>query len=491
MAKFRYGLFRAKRRDGKLYPKWRIRYFKDGKPLHSEIGYTDKGRTEEKAREATRVMEHEEHLKAVGVPVAKKKALPELIEMWLGEMAQSGGKQNYPSSPQHVSNMRSKLAFWVDALGFASPAEVNRAEVLAAARKIPVGASTQEVYIQAIRSFLSWCVKNDFLSRNPLFGHRKQAAEPAFKRRALTVEEALRLLAVTTDRRALIYKGALLTGMRRGELDSLTVGSVDWDAGKIKLEARHAKNRKSSEFYLPAAYQEELYAFSLGRRVDEKLFLGISETHSTKTLRRDLKKAGVAVETPEGRIDFHALRVTFLTWINELGEDVKTVQDLARHSDPRMTFGTYTKSREERLRSVITQTAARLFETSPDIPRLGGSHAGVTQALREFGAPVLIGVSGVRLKSPRADDHDVSEGRDIPGNSQTSPDINQAKANAREFFTAATSPDIPGHSEPGEMSRRSHTLISQITEALSRLPSEDLEAILQAIASMGRGRGVA
>lgn len=487
MVKFRYQLFRAKRRDGKLYPKWRIRYFRDGKAVHAETGYTDKGRTEERAKEHLRELEHEAHLAAVGVPVAKKKPLPELVTMWLTEMAASGGKQQMPAAPQHVENMRTKVAWWIKALKLTTPGDVNRAEVVSKALALPVSKGTQEVYIQALKTFLGWCVRNQFLAFNPLSGHRKQAEAPTFKRRALTVEEALRLLAFTPGRRSLVYKGALLTGMRRGELDALTVGDVDWAAGKISLKAQFAKNRKAAEFYLPAAYLDELFAFSAGKRMADSLYEGISQSQSAKTLQRDLKRAGIPYETADGRIDFHSLRVTFLTWVNELGEDVKTVQELGRHADPRMTFGIYTKAREARLRDVVTRAGSRLLETFSDIPGHAGSHAGVTQALLGAPTPDFIGSNGGARVSRHAGD----DNRDILGHPRTSSDINQAKAHARHLFESATSSDIAGHSETQELSRRRHALLSQVTEALSGLSVDHLETLAQAIASLGRERGVA
>lgn len=487
MAKFRFALFRAKRRDGKLYPKWRIRYFRDAKAIGSEVGYTDKGRTQDKAKDHLRELEHKAHLQAVGAVQIKAKPLKELIALWLGELAAGGGKQNHPASPQHVRQCQLKIAFWVKTLAMTSPQDVNRAEAIAASRQIPVSKGTQDLYVQTLKTFLSWCVKNEFLMRNPLAGYKKQVAAPTFKRRALTVEEALRLLAVTPDRRALTYKAALLTGMRRQELASLTVSSVNWHEGTLHLKAAHAKNRREATFYLPALFLDELYAYAGGLGMSDPLLPGISPSHAAETLGRDLRKAGIPYETPEGRIDFHSLRVTFLTWVNELGEDVKTVQELGRHADPRMTFGIYTKAREARLREVVTRAGSRLLESNPAIPRHTGYHAGITQALPGKNLLVGQGLRGLR------DDADMLQAplESNPAIARTSADIQDAKAEVRHFFETATKTDTAGHSETQELSRRRHALLSQVTEALSRLPSEDLQAILSAIHALGQGRATA
>ena len=41
--------------------------------------------------------------------------------------------------------------------------------------------------------------------------------------------------------------------------------------------------------------------------------------------------------------DFHALRVTYITHLIAGGANAKVAQELARHSDPKLTLGTYTR----------------------------------------------------------------------------------------------------------------------------------------------------
>lgn len=483
----RFQLFRAKDRAGKLYPKWRIKFLEGRRYLEAAIGYTDKGRTEQKAKDRLREIEHARHLAEIGIQAVIKKPLLELLEQYLDNLARKGGRHGHPAAPQHVKQARAKISFWFRTLKLGAPGEVRLADVEQAAAKLNLSNGTTDLYVQALKSFLAWCVKNDFLARNPLAKYEKHVSAPTFRRRALTMAEFHRLLAATTDRRALIYTLAILTGMRRGELDSLTVGSVDWEAGKVHLLARCAKNRKEHFFYLPGDFLATLYAFSTGKRMDEKLLAGVSMSHSAETLHRDLLKAGVAVETPEGRVDFHSLRVTFLTLVNELGEDVKSVQTLARHADPRMTFGTYTKAREDRLRAVVDRVHAQLPETNQDIPRLGKSHAGITRAPAAHGTPDFIGLKRVGRASLRADGHL----KDIPSQSETFPDINDIKAKTRARFASATNPDIPSQTEPQEESRRRNALVAQIAEALSRVPEADLAILLNAVRGLNRKAGAA
>jgi hypothetical protein len=43
------------------------------------------------------------------------------------------------------------------------------------------------------------------------------------------------------------------------------------------------------------------------------------------------------------RVDFHALRATYITLLVKSGASVKEAQELARHSDPRLTMNVYTR----------------------------------------------------------------------------------------------------------------------------------------------------
>jgi integrase len=60
-------------------------------------------------------------------------------------------------------------------------------------------------------------------------------------------------------------------------------------------------------------------------------------THPGRTLEKDLKQAGIPKVTPEGKVDFPALRTTFGTLVVESGANVKEAQTHMRHSTPQLT----------------------------------------------------------------------------------------------------------------------------------------------------------
>ena len=86
----------------------------------------------------------------------------------------------------------------------------------------------------------------------------------------------------------------------------------------------------------------------------EEAIFKIQKTHPARMVQDDLKKAGIPVELPgEGRVDFHSLRVTYCTLLDEGGASAKETQELARHSTPSITMQRYVKTRQKRIENVV------------------------------------------------------------------------------------------------------------------------------------------
>jgi hypothetical protein len=82
-------------------------------------------------------------------------------------------------------------------------------------------------------------------------------------------------------------------------------------------------------------------------------------------------------------VDFHALRATYITLLVKGGASVKVAQELARHSDPKLTMNVYTKLGVHDLTGALdalpsltgdepTSEAARAtgtYDTTPDSAR--------------------------------------------------------------------------------------------------------------------------
>jgi hypothetical protein len=77
-------------------------------------------------------------------------------------------------------------------------------------------------------------------------------------------------------------------------------------------------------------------------------------SHTARELDRDLVAAKIPKSTPEGKLDFHALRNSFITIVLEdVGGTPAQAQELARHATLEMTMGIYARARQSQLRNVV------------------------------------------------------------------------------------------------------------------------------------------
>ena len=217
------------------------------------------------------------------------------------------------------------------------------------------------------------------LGENPFegFGKRDERSDRRRVARALTVDEMRRLLdqarrrplddALTIRRgkntgqrtaklsdsrrdeldrlgqeRALIYKTLILTGLRKNELRTLTVGDLSHgDIPFLVLRSANEKSRKGSTVPLRSDLAAELRQWTAGRKPTEPVFnvpAGL-----IRILDRDLVAAGIPKIDDQGRrVHVHALRHSTGTHLSAAGVSPRTAQAVMRHSNVNLTMSTYT-----------------------------------------------------------------------------------------------------------------------------------------------------
>lgn len=161
--------------------------------------------------------------------------------------------------------------------------------------------------------------------------------------------------------------------MRSSELRALTRANFELDEVEpyVWLGGDDTKNRQAAELPLWLQTVTELRQYLSGKHPKAIVFTDMTEETSVAVvLRADLKAAGVPCETDSGRVDFHALRGTCLTWLADAGTPLKVLQEFARHSTPILTMNCYART----LRGSLSGAAARL----PDLATLGATAAKAT-----------------------------------------------------------------------------------------------------------------
>ena len=247
----------------------------------------------------------------------------------------------------------------------------------------PASGNTKRYFLRACKQFCGWTVKDGRTSTNPL-QHLSRTAEVQNKRRALTPEEIECLLdytkraglnfSITGPERALVYRLAIESGLRANEINSLKRTSFDFEGLKVKLEGKHAKNRKEAVLPLKTA-TAELIKEHLKAKMPTASAFRIPKGNTARMIQKDLKETRKAwikkavnnpdehrrrndsdflkVETIEGKVDFHSLRHTFGTLLASAGIHPKTAQELMRHSDINLTMSRYTHAQADQITAAI------------------------------------------------------------------------------------------------------------------------------------------
>jgi integrase len=306
--------------------------------------------------------------------------------------------------PEHRSERRRQLDCLAAECGFATLADLDRGALepwLAAQARAGMGARTRNSYLTSAVAFCNWCCEpgSHRLAANPFARWPKanEKADPRRQRRAMAEGELLGLLDVARDRplldaltvrkgprkgeryarvrpevrerlrllgrrRALIYKTLVLTGLRKGELASLTVGQLCLDGAEayLTLDAADEKNGEGNALPIRADLAAALrgwLADKLSRLQGEararsepipaRLPAGtpvFDVPHKLcKILNRDLRLAGIPKRDERGRaLDVHALRHTFGSLMSKGGVTPRTAQAAMRHSKIDLTMNVYT-----------------------------------------------------------------------------------------------------------------------------------------------------
>ncbi len=219
------------------------------------------------------------------------------------------------------------------------------------------GVRTANHYQRALHGFGGWMVLEGRGHENPAARVGRRKGDPLRVRRALTLPEQRALVAAAESSgevacgmdgpsRGLLYRLALTTGLRWGELGSLRARSFDLGGmpPTVTVVGAYTKNRKTATLPLRPDVAA-LVARVLRRALPEAvLFPNKRKDKGATMLRVDLAAAGIAYQDAQGRVvDFHALRHTFITALCRSGVHPKTAQTLARHSSITLTMDVYTQ----------------------------------------------------------------------------------------------------------------------------------------------------
>ena len=242
--------------------------------------------------------------------------------------------------------------------------------------------------LTALKSFTRWLFRTERMRTDPMMQVAKlnTHTDRRLVRRALLDEEVTWLIRTTEQgpvihglagpERAMLYRLAVETGLRAGELASLTPASLrlaDLDAATVKVTAAYSKHRRDDVLPLRRDMAEAVATFVAGKPADGRLFAVPQRT--AEMIQADLaaareawlKAAGITAEQEASKaaafladadgsgrvVDFHALRHTFITRLARSGVAPAVAKSLARHSTIVLTMDHYTHTLIEDERAAL------------------------------------------------------------------------------------------------------------------------------------------
>jgi integrase len=240
-------------------------------------------------------------------------------------------------------------------------------------------------HLSAISVWVKWLLNEDRIPGNPLARVTvPKNARKAKERRALTVAQVQKLLDAARTRplaafherygtavketvrqkeraqkaraaaeakkvlqgreRALIYKTAVYTGLRLGEIASLRTCHLELGRKpfpRLEVPGKLTKNHQQARLLLVPSFAVEMAEWirETNKGPDDPLF-HVPQA-AVRIMQKDLKVAGIPYKTSQGDADFHSLRMTANVMLGQAGIPARIRQLFMRHSDIRLTMATY------------------------------------------------------------------------------------------------------------------------------------------------------
>lgn len=244
----------------------------------------------------------------------------------------------------------------------------------------PAAPNTKKKHHSALSGFARWLFENGFARENVILRVPvpKGGTQQHDKFRSLSLRELKRLFRVARERwvteaktvrngprrgkleknvreevlqaareqgkaRALVYRTAALTGLRRSELAKLRLRYLrkpkQLPFPILDLPAKLTKNKKHARLWVLPRLAKRLrrWAKEAGKGPDDLLF----DVPDIAVFHADREAAGIPLLTERGKAAFHSLRSAGNVLLRRAGVPVTTRRLFMRHSDLKLTDATY------------------------------------------------------------------------------------------------------------------------------------------------------
>jgi integrase len=186
--------------------------------------------------------------------------------------------------------------------------------------------------IRNLKAFVNWCRGKRYLNGNLKVKELKEDERPVKSLSNTQIKKLLsEAVAYPTIKMRILL--ALGTGLRRSDIDSLTINGINFEKNSINTKSRKTRKCMASR-PIPIKVMKELSKYISGmKNGQEKLF---NDNFSHKHWKKICKKAELT------DLKFHDLRKTFCSILAQNGVSTAVTQRLLEHSSPTLTNKVYT-----------------------------------------------------------------------------------------------------------------------------------------------------
>jgi integrase len=318
-------------RTGKEFDRYRGTVRLGPRDYIKVVLFTDFELSKRELRRRQRESDEEAH-DPTGVRRRKYQCLPikEHLAEYMGYLRRTAKNTDHPGIAEGMLCRLIGLANWHRL------ADITQSSMEAALKKLSEKGDTvtyQNDYIKKAKAFVHWCMP-ERLAVDPLAKLKRANTTRALKRRARrpgTPDELQALFQDLPESMQLAVAFMLLTGFRRGEAESLCWDDLRLHAPIpfIQLRSEWTKNENADALPLHRVLVDRLKQLTPGMPAT-RVFRSILEC---ETFEKYLGRAGVAFVNERGlRLDVHALRHTFSSWLDEVGCPWTWKKALTRHA---------------------------------------------------------------------------------------------------------------------------------------------------------------
>lgn len=203
---------------------------------------------------------------------------------------------------------------------------------------------------KSLSPFIKWCVKKEYLPKNPLANLAKPKPEPVttsiftdneIQQMMYCVREYPYISEFLRKRNYALLSVLLIMGLRKGELLGLRLDDLNLDDYQMTIRGETSKVRRSGIMPISQRLKDILQDYLKERKKLNKttIWLWTSFTHDMGFTENGLKHLFAKLQQETGiHIHAHKFRHTYATFSYNSGTDLKKLQALMRHKSIQSTL---------------------------------------------------------------------------------------------------------------------------------------------------------